>query len=473
MGRTTNRMVPEPEHGPPPHHHRPVHHPPTERLPPHRPPPPHRPIRRWDEPAHGRPPGRFRGWFGARRSKRPVFFRARDSIFFEPLVALAIVVVLIVGSYAYAQNWPPVYVVDSNSMQHGPNDVLGLLNTGDIIFVQKTPTTSITTYVDALHSGSAAAGLSTYGELGDVIVYEPYGNAQATPIIHRAILYLVYDSASGSFSAPSLAGLPCGTADHAVYSYGPPSAPNACQYAGLTQTLNLYHIGWKSVNLSIDLSSPGLGRASGFLTMGDDNCANTPNLKCDSCPPTDCIGNPDQQAGLSPLVEPGWVIGVARGMIPWLGALKLLLSGTSAEVPVQSWEYLGLTIIGIVGAGAAIHLAVGQWRRRSPANRRVREPAADGGEEEASVSRGARRSSRPEPDDEDDEALEVAGEERTRDPDGEQDRETGSDRVSADATERRRGRAPPVRGTKAAPLGGRRGRPVPKVRRSHARSDDR
>ncbi len=87
-------------------------------------------------------------------SERPrAFWRARDSLYFAPLVALMIVILLIVGMFAYTQNWPPVYVVESESMQHGSSDVLGVINTGDLVLAQKVSNASIQTYVVAQLEG--------------------------------------------------------------------------------------------------------------------------------------------------------------------------------------------------------------------------------------------------------------------------------------------------------------------------------
>ncbi len=78
--------------------------------------------------------------------KRSVYFRARDSLWFEPVIAVCILVLLLASLFAYTQNWPPIYVVESDSMQHGPDDHLGLINTGDLILAQNIPTSDIVTY---------------------------------------------------------------------------------------------------------------------------------------------------------------------------------------------------------------------------------------------------------------------------------------------------------------------------------------
>lgn len=300
------------------------------------------PVRRWSD--EQEPPGeprsrrkRVRGATDDGPVKDPVYFRARDSVYFEPLVALAVVLVLLVGLFAYTQNFPPMYVVESDSMQHGTNDQVGLINTGDLVLAQKASLDQVTPYVVG-----AQTGYSTYGEYGDVILYHPNGDPNGAPIIHRALVYILYNS-DGTYSFPQLQGQPCGSATNAVYSVS--TALDSCQTSGVSPTasLTLYHIGWRSVDVTVSLSS--LGRASGFLTMGDNNFD----------PFASNQGNPDQPF-LSNLVQPGWIVGVARGMLPWFGAFKLLLEGNSGEVPSQSWVYMGLTLVGLVVAAILLHL---------------------------------------------------------------------------------------------------------------------
>ena len=45
-------------------------------------------------------------------------------------------------------------------------------------------------------------------------------------------------------------------------------------------------------------------------------------------------------------------------MVPWVGAVKLLLSGTASEVPPQSWQFLGLSIVALFAIGFGVHYAL-------------------------------------------------------------------------------------------------------------------
>lgn len=281
---------------------------------------------------------------------------------FEPVLMVAVIAVLLGSLYAYTGNWPPLVVVESSSMQHGDNDVLGVINTGDLVLVKKVSVPSqVTTYVQGEN-----IGYTTYGEYGDVLLYYPEGNLAATPVIHRAILWLDYDAATNSFSAPTLADINCGL--HQEYQDIEPGTSNQTAdcptgpYYNLSGTLVLYNVGWQSVTVTINLAE--LADASphtGFITMGDDNCY--PNIPCTYH--EQGTFDQDNSCTIACLVEPSWVEGVARGMIPWVGALKLWLSGDSGYVPPQTWDYLGATILVILLVPTVVPRLV-RWMREPP-----------------------------------------------------------------------------------------------------------
>lgn len=306
------------------------------------------------------------------RGRRPrVYWRARDSLYFAPLVALAIVILMVVAMYAFTENWPPVYVVESGSMQHGSSDVLGIINTGDMVLAQKVSNSSIRPYVVA-----QPTGYTTYGEYGDVLLYYPNG-AIGTPVIHRAIIYLQWVSSARAYDAFGLDGH-CGTQWGMLYAT--PGTIGSCATTNLTTTLDLYHIGWADVNVTIELNPTFLGAHSGFITMGDNNI-------------NAGLGIYDQSSGfeLSQLVEPAWVIGVARGMIPWVGALKLWIEGspTAGEVPPQSWQFLGLTFAGVILLAFGLHYALRAEGIEDP-RRKAEEEAEDEDEVEEVEGSAAR-----------------------------------------------------------------------------------
>jgi signal peptidase len=236
--------------------------------------------------------------------------------------------------------------------------VVGLINTGDLVLAEKTDPNSVVTYIVG-----SQTGYQTYGEFGDVLLYHPNGNPDATPIIHRAIVFLDYDS-GGTWSIPTLATLPCSPASHPFYYVTENNGAGTCSVNDVTGTLNLYNIGWQSATVAVPLSA--MGTSSGFVTMGDNNYV----------PGNPAQGEIDQTYGISALVQTGWVLGVARGMIPWFGSLKLVLDGNSHMVPSQSWGYMGLTVAAVILGAFGVHLL---FRRREGSEDEPDEGSPKGG----------------------------------------------------------------------------------------------
>jgi signal peptidase len=173
--------------------------------------------------------------------------------------------VALLGGYIFMISgvWPPMVAIESGSME--PN-----MEVNDLVFVMDTDRfqpdaaheqTGVVTATDG-----ARTGYEQFGQSGDVIVFQPEGNEEMTPIIHRVMFWVEtdenwYDQADGKYSrnaesCDELAGCP---------------APHA-----------------------------------GFITKGDNN-------------PTY-----DQAGGgrLDP-VKPEWVIGTAEYRIPGVGWLRL------------------------------------------------------------------------------------------------------------------------------------------------------
>ncbi len=257
------------------------------------------------------------------------------------LIAPLIFIIVLGGMFAYSGIWPPLVVVESKSMQHDPNHTtignshIGTIDTGDIVIVKKVANISdVQTYVQGM-----VTGYKTYGEYGDVIIY--YHQGMSEPIIHRAIVDLVYNYSGGGFDVPSLAEIP--KSDWSV--------PGGQQvWWDLKGSLDLYNIGYMNATVLIDLSAmltymESTGQVhGGIITMGDNNWEVGPNGTI--------IGLIDQ--GSIPLVmEPvpgSWIIGVARGEILGSGYLKLWATGTAPSyTPVNSEIDLLVTVGLIIG----------------------------------------------------------------------------------------------------------------------------
>ncbi len=101
------------------------------------------------------------------------------------IISVVIVAVIFLSLYAYTQNWPPLVVIESESMQHGSISHIGTADTGDIVLVKKVYSEDdVVTYVEG-----RMKNYHTYGDYGNVIIYNYNGQS----IIHRAIMYLKWE----------------------------------------------------------------------------------------------------------------------------------------------------------------------------------------------------------------------------------------------------------------------------------------
>lgn len=179
---------------------------------------------------------------------------------------VSIAIVLLFGGYLFAISgvWPPMVAVESGSME--PN-----LERTDLVFVMdadrfQPPDATEDTGVVVAQDG-AQTGYGQFGNPGDVIVFEPDGNGDRTPIIHRAMFWVEageewVDRADDRF---------LGGADSCAAVAGCP-APH-----------------------------------DGFITKGDDNRA------------YDQVG----EGRVSQPVRPAWVIGTAELRLPGAGWVRL------------------------------------------------------------------------------------------------------------------------------------------------------
>jgi len=176
--------------------------------------------------------------------------------------------------FAVSGVWPPLVAVVSDSMQ--PN-----MQKGDLVFVMDeerfapeyaTGDTGVVTRATATEHG-----YQQFGGTGDVIVYQPYGNAQKTPVIHRAQFWV-----DGGENWYSKADPEFVDAENCEELRNCP-APHA-----------------------------------GFITKGDNPVKN---------------GYYDQTRGISSPVKPAWVKGAAEYRVPYLGWVRLTFAGTATPIP--------------------------------------------------------------------------------------------------------------------------------------------
>ncbi len=259
-------------------------------------------------------------------------------------IALLLVVLILVAMFAYSGLWPPLVVIESNSMMHGDDNLshIGTIDTGDLVLVKKVNRPNqIETYVDGLSNGHR-----TYGDYGDVVIYKKGGSNTLTPIIHRAMIYLEPNSDGLSYRSESLQNAPTGS--WSVF-------PENDTWYHLTGSLMLLNVGYDHLNVQIDVSGiiryfqlNGSPAQAGFITKGDHNSM------------TDQL-----YWGPYPLVKFNWVVGEARGEIPWFGLLKLWYSHSIASpAPSNSVRDLWIAIALIIATPIVIDVLLALKEKR-------------------------------------------------------------------------------------------------------------
>ncbi len=236
----------------------------------------------------------------------------RYSFVHDLVIAIVVVMVIYSSAVIYTGMTVPVVVVESGSMQHDMDkSSLGVIDTGDIVLVKKTDSTGdITTWAEG-----KGKDYETYGEYGDVIIYDKNGKG-GTPVIHRAIVFIRHNETVGTehyFDVP----------EWNIYH---------------NSTIKYYI---EELRLKIDYEPPR--GHDGYLTKGDNKITN-PRI--------------DQESGIRDIdnivveqVHIDWVIGVARGEIPWFGLIKLKANDNEHidTAPDNSWTNLKISLVLMIG----------------------------------------------------------------------------------------------------------------------------
>jgi len=261
-------------------------------------------------------------------------------------IVLALGAAILWGSMGQPLGDSPVVVVESGSMMHCANGVgpqgnaceserygrIGTIDPGDLVFVKD---------IDRPSDVGTKAGKDSrhYGRAGDVVVYQPDGDSRRTPIIHRALFWLQINGQSETFTIEEL-GL------HEVTTLNVP----ALQALGL-------QLGYAEALRSMEAGPED----SGFITRGDNN------IEADQGPHSNIARLP---------VKAEWILGKARGEVPWLGLVKLKFSdwtvGTQnyRNAPSDSKTMLLLSLALLLGGPYVVE--------RIARTRRERRAAAQG-----------------------------------------------------------------------------------------------
>ena len=267
----------------------------------------------------------------------------------EIILAVGMIAIIVLALWAHTGSMPPLVVVESSSMIHDKSGEVGSIDAGDLILVHEREWSEVITFAEATDSSNPNFGHESHGLSGDVIIYERNGE-EGTPIIHRAILRVipnrtavvvdngcdvgVHDQSIGicilSWDVPgtgvrdaenisiSFDGIEAGRYDCGVQAHG-------------EMVLNV--VEWKPEH-------------TGFLTLGDNNhCSVDQGSK--AVPGSSGVYS---DSGIVGPVKADWLIGVAGGEIPWLGVVKLMVSGGDSpgvtHVPNSSFFWLaGLIVV--------------------------------------------------------------------------------------------------------------------------------
>jgi len=288
----------------------------------------------------------------------------------ELVLAVGMITLLVLAMWAHTGSMPPLVVVESNSMQHDSNGEVGTIDAGDLILVHSPEDNRVITFAEATDPKSDYYGYESLGMEGDVIIYERNGESDSTPIIHRALFEI-----SIGESVPAENQDDC---EGGVYWNGlcitSWSVPGSDQVN--VKEINLvfdgvntgkYSCGGIAAQhgsewFSVENYSP---MNPGYITLGDNNDCNDDQGVFEFAQGLSSI-----HSGMIRPVQEDWVIGISGAEIPWLGTVKLMVSGGDSpgvsQVPGLSFVFL-IAFVGVVlAAPAVIEPLINRILRNSP-----------------------------------------------------------------------------------------------------------
>jgi signal peptidase I len=301
------------------------------------------------------------------------------------LLAVAMIAFLVLGLWAHTGTMPPLVVVESSSMIHEENGEVGSIDAGDLILVMDTPYDNIITFAEASDRSNKYHGYETHGMEGDVIIYHKNGD-EGTPIIHRAILRVEPSQTTSPNRLAANDSDYCpngGTWDSAVededggigtcvLTWSVPGT-NVTNSETITIRFDGYNAGYYDCKRMAHANvEPYLvvwnwqPKHSGIVTLGDNN-------QC-SVDQGGLVVNGSSgihsASGVAGPVREDWLVGVAGGEIPWLGTVKLMLSGADSPgtqyVPGSSFLFLAMVIGGIIFAPVGLEVMLKKIMQESP-----------------------------------------------------------------------------------------------------------
>ncbi|MCL4345498.1 MAG: S26 family signal peptidase [Candidatus Thermoplasmatota archaeon] len=240
-------------------------------------------------------------------------------------IILVVLIALLISVTVYSGEWPPLSVVQSDSMEHSSHFQWSTIETGTTVIVKKvTSPSQIITYIRGRETG-----FKTYGEYGDVILYR---SIAGYIVIHRAMFYLSWNG-----DRPIVNGYTNQSWIDVTSSY-----------------VLLKDVGFTHRNEVIFISS--FAGVSGYITTGDNNLARS----SDYISSLNAYVAADQNILVSPGGKPfppvnfSSIAGIARGDIPLIGLYKLYFLGATGswseenEIPAYSNIYLAILTVSVL-----------------------------------------------------------------------------------------------------------------------------
>ena len=288
----------------------------------------------------------------------------------ELVLAAGMITLLVLAMWAHTGSMPPLVVVESNSMQHDSDGEIGTIDAGDLILVHSPDDNRIITFAEATDPESDYYGYESLGMEGDVIIYERNGESDSTPIIHRALFEI---SIGESVPADNQDDCEGGVFWNGlcITSWSVPGSDqvNVKEINLLFDGVNTgkYACGGVAAQhgsdwFSVENYSP---MNPGYITLGDNNDCNDDQGVFEFAQGLSSI-----HSGMIRPVQEDWVIGISGAEIPWLGTVKLMVSGGDSpgvsQVPGLSFLLL-IAFVGIIlAAPAVIEPMVNRILRNSP-----------------------------------------------------------------------------------------------------------
>jgi len=345
------------------------------------------------------------------RSENPRISAVRDVA-----VAGAVVLLLLGVIWVYTgQRFPdqaPLVVVESGSMMHGPDGPcmqaprgcsdfgrpvygrMGNIDPGDLVLVKRVSS------FDGIETAFGDGSRGGYGAHGDVLIYKRPPHGSGTPIIHRAMLKVFVKEegcSPGQANGTGCVYVIPETCSPAFADFVQPRSGSSdwhayCEGSSEPITLALVRDG---VFLNLEgypcRASCSVSYYSGIITKGDNNWV--------ADQPSPYSGEVSMVTACCP-IRMEWIVGKARGEVPWFGLIKLALYGNPnylcgvgescsdptrgtqwtfvrATAPWDIWVMLFVAIGVLVAAPIGFDYAMATMRARRkgrPPRRKARPP---------------------------------------------------------------------------------------------------